>query len=611
MSHPQRVGELRPNQLLHTYGVGAIADLPNLSVVVSGLGDWDLGNAKRVVEDRLLRAVQGQLGNQVEALFTPPYTQETADPFGEWARVGVPVRLFPRWLRCSDTRCNRLAAANSGLFTLLTDQYRPDRVRYVHGCRGNGQNRPTAVPARFTLACERGHIDEFPWLYYVHNGIVPEYGDHTLRLVEQGTTGEAANLIVRCSCDAQRSMAPAFGQDAWQRLPACRGHHPHLAGTEPFEPCGRQSRTLGLGATNAWFAMRLRVFSLPQGKDEVAQKVAENWGQLSLIAMMPEAGAKRMLPIIGCWQDLEEFGVDDVWKAIVRHEDYDNRPDDDELDLAAPEWEAFTQPKPISLPDFTTEHERPPASAKPWLRNVILVSRLREVSALYGFTRIDAPEWDVTSTDDERIVHLSSTAPSWLPCAQTRGEGIFLRFDETELKNWENRPDVQARKRLLTAAHEAWRADRRLPTGGWPGMRYVLLHTFAHAMIRELALECGYSASGIAERIYAREGEHPMAGVLLYTAAPDSEGTLGGLVSLGQRDRLGQLITQALDAARLCSSDPLCAEHDPRDRRVLYGAACHACLFAAETSCERGNHYLDRRLLVDTVAGSEAAFLPR
>src|SRR5437868_9698842 len=97
-------------------------------------------------------------------------------------------------------------------------------------------------------------------------------------------------------------------------------------------------------------------------------------------------------------------------------------------------------------------------------------------------------------------------------------------------------------------------------------MRYVLLHTFAHAAIRELALECGYSAAGIAERIYARGGERPMAGVLLYTAAPDSEGTLGGLVSLGRRDRLGPLIGQALDAARLCSSDPLCAEHDPRDR---------------------------------------------
>jgi hypothetical protein len=609
-SQPQRVGELRPNQLLHTYGIGSVADLPNLSVMVSGLDDWNLANAERVVEDRLLAAVQAQLGTQVETLRTPPYTQETGDPFGEWARTGVPVRLFPRWLRCSDTRCNRLAPVETGLFELLVDPWRPERVRYVHGCRGHGQGRPTAVPARFTLACERGHLDEFPWKYYVHNGVTPENGEHTLRLTEQGTTGEAANLIIQCSCgEAQRSMAPAFGQDAGKRLPACRGRHLHL---DSFEPCGLATRTLGLGATNGWFAMRLRAFSLPRGTNDAEQRVADNWGQLSLLAGMPEPLARQMLPNLACWPDLADFGTDDVWKAIVAHQSGDGGGHDtDDLDLASPEWEAFTQSQEITLPDFTTRRERPPANARPWLRDVTLVPRLREVSALYGFTRIDAPEWDVTSTDADRAVRLSRDASSWVPCAQTRGEGIFLRFDETTLRAWEQRSDVQAHKKILNAAHEAWRADRRLPAGQWPGMRYVLLHTFAHAVIRELALECGYSASGIAERVYARSGDQPMAGVLLYTAAPDSEGTLGGLVSLGQRDRLGQIIDQALHAARLCSSDPLCAEHDPRDRRVLYGAACHACLFAAETSCERGNHYLDRRLLVDTVAGADAAFLPR
>jgi hypothetical protein len=358
--------------------------------------------------------------------------------------------------------------------------------------------------------------------------------------------------------------------------------------------------------------MRLRVFSLPRAEDEIEQKVAENWGQLSLLASLPdEATARKLLPSLTCWPDLEPYDTDSVWKAILHHRaegSTDDPPDD--VDLAAPEWGAFTRPQAITLPDFTTKREKVPAATRPWLREVTLVPRLREVSALYGFTRIDAPEWDVTSTDSDRVVRLSREAPAWVPCAQTRGEGIFLRFDEATLTVWEKRPDVQARKKILTAAHEGWRADRRLPAGHWPGMRYVLLHTFAHAMIRELALECGYSAAGIAERIYARTGDTPMAGVLLYTAAPDSEGTLGGLVSLGQRDRLGELIAQALDASRLCSSDPLCAEHDPRDRRVLYGAACHACLFAAETSCERGNHYLDRRLLVDTVTGSDAAFLP-
>ena len=258
MSGPTlRVGELRPSQLLHTYGVGAVADLPNLSVVISGLEDWELSNSVIVPEDRLLAALRVRLGPQVQALRTAPYKPETPDPFADWARVGVPVRLFPRWLRCSDTRCNRLAPVESGLFALETDPWRPERIRYAHGCRGHGRRRPAAVPSRFVLACPRGHLDDFPYLYFVHGGEWPQPGEHTLRLFERGSTGEATNLFVECSCSRQRPMAPAFGQEAVKTLPACRGRHPHL-GT--FEECGEQTRTLGLGATNGWFAMQVRAF---------------------------------------------------------------------------------------------------------------------------------------------------------------------------------------------------------------------------------------------------------------------------------------------------------------------------------------------------------------
>jgi hypothetical protein len=110
------------------------------------------------------------------------------------------------------------------------------------------------------------------------------------------------------------------------------------------------------------------------------------------------------------------------------------------------------------------------------------------------------------------------------------------------------------------------------PDAGFPGIRYVLLHSFAHAFIRQLALSSGYTAASIRERIYSRDpgpqGE-PMAGVLLYTAAPDSEGTLGGLVSLDQTDALGTRLDAALEQVRLCVSDPLCAEHAPH-RRPYY-----------------------------------------
>ncbi|SBW27110.1 hypothetical protein FDG2_5171 [Candidatus Protofrankia californiensis] len=266
---------------------------------------------------------------------------------------------------------------------------------------------------------------------------------------------------------------------------------------------------------------------------------------------------------------------------------------------------------PIEEPPFTTRNGRVPRGKGSWLGQVVLVPRLREVAALYGFTRIDAPEWEVVTTDERQRVPLRGEPPSWVPCAEMRGEGLFLRLTEEQVAAWEARAPVVDRARRLFAAHAAWRAQHKLPPDQWPGIRYVLLHTFAHVLIRQFALECGYNAAGIAEHVYARaaaDGRDAMAGVLLYTAAPDSEGTLGGLVSLGDRDRLGALVDQALETARLCSSDPLCAEHDPRTHGRLSAAACHACLFAAETSCERGNHYLDRALLVDTIDGSGAGF---
>lgn len=136
-----------------------------------------------------------------------------------------------------------------------------------------------------------------------------------------------------------------------------------------------------------------------------------------------------------------------------------------------------------------------------------------------------------------------------------------------------------------------------------------MLHTLAHLLIRELALECGYNAASIRERIYADTGTgDPQAGILVYTAAADSDGTLGGLVELGKPENLGRLLEQALSRAKVCSSDPLCSEHDPEKDRTLHGAACHACAFVSETSCEKGNRYLDRALVVPTLEDTEAAF---
>jgi hypothetical protein len=596
-----RVGELRPSQLLQTFGVGAVVDLPHLSVVVMGLDDWNTGFAEAVTEERLLAAVRHHLGSQVAALRTPPYLPETSNPFDEWAQVGVPVAVFPRWLRCP--RCNLLAPISSGLFTLKTELVRTDRTRYVHtNCSGKGK-APDVLAARFLLACPAGHLDDFPWVEFVHQGA--SCSGPVLELRETGVSGLAADVQVRCrTCNTPRRMAQAFGEEARGRLPRCRGRHPHLAsfGTG----CDQPVRTILLGASNAWFAVGLSVLSIPVAAGPLAQKVAERWADLQRITSPEVLAFARGEPK---YATFAAFTDAELWSAIEARRSGDGQEGGDPADLLGPEWEAFSDPAGAPAgDDFRLRPEAPPSGFAGRVEQVVLAERLREVQALVGFTRVDAPDEPRHGT--ERMwAPLARNGPLWVPCAEVRGEGVFLRLAEPPLAEWERRVETSDRAQAFAEASARWRHARGLPSAAWPGMRFTLLHTLAHVLIREFALECGYGAAGLAERLYAEETEQgPMAGLLLYTAAPDSEGTLGGLVELGDPERLGQLLAQALDHARLCSSDPLCAEHEPGADGSLHGAACHACLFAAETSCQAGNRFLDRSLLVETFGPGGLAF---
>jgi hypothetical protein len=198
--------------------------------------------------------------------------------------------------------------------------------------------------------------------------------------------------------------------------------------------------------------------------------------------------------------------------------------------------------------------------------------------------------------------------------SHVRGEGIFLRFREDAVLSWEAKDSVKSLEKEFFESHKHWRKLRKLDPihEGFPGIRLVLLHSLAHALMRQIVLDCGYSSASIRERLYSRnrdEDRGPMAGILLYTAAPDSEGTLGGLVELGDPVSLGRHLKQAFESVRICASDPLCSEHTPsNDGRGIHAACCHACLFAPETSCERGNRYLDRSVLVETFSDNGTAF---
>ncbi|HEY9289869.1 MAG TPA: DUF1998 domain-containing protein, partial [Microlunatus sp.] len=126
-------------------------------------------------------------------------------------------------------------------------------------------------------------------------------------------------------------------------------------------------------------------------------------------------------------------------------------------------------------------------------------------------------------------------------------------------------------------------------------IRMVTLHSLAHALLDELSLTAGYPAASLRERVYADDGQ---AGILIYTATADSAGSLGGLASLSEPDRLSAILASAIRRARWCTTDPVCIETTSSGVDGMNLAACHACLLLPETSCEHFNLLLDRALLV-------------
>jgi hypothetical protein len=613
-----KVGELRPSQALTTFGIGSIIDLPNLSVMVMGLEDWPLKDTVEIGEQRLLASVKEVLGQQVKSLRSAPVVPETllVSQFEASNLVGIPVAPFPRWMVCP--HCRRLAPLSSGLFRLETP-YRTDQIRYVHAnCTRKGKP-PTVVPARFIVACKNGHLDDFPWREFVHRG--PTNCKGGLKLFELSATGEAAGIEVQCegeNCGATRRMSDAFKMDL-MALPVCNARRPHLRDHDEDgckAPNGQDMRMEPMlqGASNSWFGIMLSALAIPQASGKLAQLIEDHWTILEKV--QSEQNIELLQQVTPQLRDLSEYTPAEIWQAVQAKKTAGAEESDAPAELKAPEWEVFIDPDSTEKRrDFQLRAAAPPKRYAKYFEKIVLAERLREVRALVGFSRIESPsDYDNPAAfPANQRVRLSRTQPTWVPASEIRGEGLFFHFREDLIQKW-----VKKAKSLdegFLEAHKRWRIARKLspPQEFYPGIRFVLLHSFAHALIRQFAVECGYTTASLRERIYSRNPEDEgseMAGVLIYTAAPDSEGTLGGLVSLGKPETLERHLDQALDNMRLCASDPLCAEHHPyRDGTTLHAASCHACLFAPETSCERGNKYLDRAVLVPTVETGEQSDL--
>lgn len=590
------IGDVRPSQVITTFGPGAIVDLQTLSVIVAGIDRWPTDENLAIHEPRLQRALH------VTRFFSAKPSEG-----GFFNRYGtIPTYLFPRYQVCPV--CRTLSVESEGL-TEYEPKWQEVRCK-APGCKGRGKHRATTLPAPFIVACPSGHIDDFPWREYVHRG-------HTtcrrkLQLNSVAKTGTVADILVQCECGQSRSASDAFGEQRGDNLGQCTRRRPWLGiSSQDSAACPHATdlRAMQRGATNAWFpvvrsALKVREAATPLGiaLDSCNAKQIETVDSLNWLTTLMDRG---MFPT------LKGFLAEDVWTAILRQR---GEVETDDIDLRWPEWLAFRDPG-VSMSDkaeFFLQPGRVPNGFQGCITRVILARKLLEVRALVGFTRIDAAGMGTDDSLRPNIAPIYRNPPNWLPAVEVRGEGIFIELDEDAIAGWESKPVVQVRATAMADKFRQWEVERGTEPSPFPGARYVVLHSLAHTLIRQLSLDCGYSASSLRERIYSStDPRRKMAGVLLYTASPDSEGSLGGLVDLGSTQRFPELLKGALRSAERCSSDPLCADHKPDVHATINAAACHACLLASETSCETFNRFLDRNVLVPTMAGDELAFFPK
>jgi Domain of unknown function (DUF1998). len=556
-----KLGEVRPNQLITTYGPGSIMDAKNDSVTVLDIDYWrDTG--KTIIDNRLAN----YLGVYN---FKTPKTTEYDD---------IPVVSFPYYHVCVNSKCNALFDIRDGF----------DRDKYI---KDKGPKCPycgwDAYPARFITACEDGHMDDFPWSRWGHRGDSTCTG--RLKLYSTGRTSSLGEMFVECSCGAKRSMAGAMQRENLDGL-VCSGHHPHRP-LDKNKKCKKLAIPSQRGASNVYFPVIRSAISIPpwtnpindiiNANRKVIESYEEDFGEVGLQKVYEKYFASKFTrqefdeSYIRIKNKIQEFSEikEMEYAAIVNH-----------TDLAYQRDVKYFKAEEVNINNGLNRY----------FSRIIKIHRLREVMVLLGFMRMEAPEPEVD--DPNHICKLNKKAghESWLPAVEINGEGIFVEFNKNQISKWMSTPEVMALSDKYRDYYNEFCKSK-----GWTmykerNAEYVLLHTFSHVLIKEMAMQSGYSSTAIKERIYS---SNAMCGVLIYTGSSDKEGSLGGLVELGEMDKFLLLLKEALQNALTCTTDPECFMNLPTKDRIN-GAACHSCTMISETACENGNRLLDRALVV-------------
>lgn len=619
-------GPVRRAQLIAPFGVGSMVVTRNgVSVVCGGLDQWykrEPGTASgypapdpdeyRIEEWRLQRMLK------VDHFRLPPDYRNPKTQPGERppnAKITVPFLRFPQWHFCPARGCRRLQEVG-----LNTRDWVP--------CEACGEKKKTRYVTQvpFVAICESGHLQDFPWREWVHR--TPNPGcQRPMKLIATGGASLAAQKVV-CECEKDRTLASITNEGyvsenlAENKEPyLCRGARPWL-GEGPEGSCGQPLRGSLRSASNVYFAQYRSAIYLPRSTDTIPADLIEIMESppistnLNLLRMTGADREKWVQGLRASYRDLlATYNDEQLEEAIkivttppsevgletqlVPNDDYQTAFLRDEFEvLRKPRREPQLMIEEASMGSYGDIISK-------YFSRVMLLHKLRETRALAGFTRVYSENGQ--TLEDLQALLWKSPPPSgqsWLPAYIVFGEGIFLEFNEERLQKWEQRAEVANRIEGLAMRDKAARDAKGLPPRSMEP-RMGLLHTFAHLLMNQLTFECGYSSAALRERLFVSANPAgPMAGLLIYTAAGDAEGTMGGLVRMGRAGYIEPVIAKALENAEWCSADPVCMEmgasggQGPGSCNL---AACHNCALVPETACERFNRFLDRGLVIGTL----------
>jgi len=606
---------VRSAQAILQYGVGAMVDFPDQTLMTAAPEYWG-SKVTKIHDERLEKALK------VDFFGMPGRGDSDYD-------FGIAYARFPQWYFCP--KCRRFESLKYWVAQYKKHATEKQLEKNPHMKKPRCMEcKKDLVPTRIVVACENGHIDDFPWVKWAHHKRSEGVCSNPSLKFETGATASAGleGLVIKCSnCQAKSNLTTAFEKNVMQEMQQKHGKGYACTGNMPWKnmkaSCEAYPRAMQRGASSIYYPKILSSLVIPPYSDNINGKVEASKVYSKYLDVLSELDedeqsdfAKARIDKWALELSLEISANVNVVKHILKRRLIDKHDEQQSLnpnsmDYRIEEYEALTgmiASNDLDGNDFLREGTETGIYNIPSINSISLIHKIREVRALTGFTRINPPDSYESGENIPGFVFIKETETRWYPAYEVRGEGIFIEFDNGKINDW-IRKFKETELRAETINLNYGKSFQGQATTRHISAKYVLLHTIAHLLIRQLSFECGYTAASLRERIYCdTDNGYVMSGILIYTASGDSEGTLGGLVRQGYWDCFPQTFKKALQYGELCSNDPVCISSKGQGREALNLAACHTCVLLPETSCEDFNVFLDRALVTGTFENKEVGF---